>query len=193
MELKKLSESTKEYYETMHTLAQDSSNMPFDNSGVEHAVAVMSALFKNSKERVCIYASTFDGTISNYEEYFNEFVSALKRNVKIYILFDSNPYASGDPSSAVLKYIKNGNDIIKDRVFIKTANADFKDKVMGKTVNSEEIHFAFGDERMVRIENDNIGHKAPYCNFNDTAITNVLSKLFDEGFKNGQEINLSHK
>lgn len=189
MSLKKISDSTREYYRTMHTLAEDSTDMPFDNSGIEHAVAVMTAMLKYSKEKVCIYASTFDGTISNYEEYYSAFIGALKNDVKIELLLDIDPKKLEEPSSEVIKYVKDNKKSIANLFNISIADNSFKEKVKAITVNNEEIYFALGDNRMVRIENDNIGHKAPYCNFNDTETNKVLKNLFNDGFQNGTVFN----
>ncbi|MBK7957222.1 MAG: hypothetical protein IPK03_03390 [Bacteroidetes bacterium] len=76
MKLKSISTSVKEYFDTMQELAKERKDMPFDNSGAEHAVSVMSAMFNNASRGIDIYASSLDGSISNYSEYYESFIRA---------------------------------------------------------------------------------------------------------------------
>lgn len=177
-----------EYYNTMHSLASNRMDMPFDNSGVEHAVAVMSAIFKYSKDSVDVYASTFDGTISNYEEYYEEFKTALSRNIKIRVLVDKDPLSNGRPTSLVVDLLRQKST---PQIELRKALDDFKEVVKSVTVQEEEIHFALGDDCMVRVENNSLTHKAPYCNFDDKATVAVLKKVFNDAFDKATPISLT--
>ncbi len=169
------------YIKALNNLANNDDGMVFDNKGSEHASAVMGTIFKHAQEYVYIYANDMNGDISKDHYYLDELRGFLERNGKIRIFLDSLSNFDNsellNPSITLLRNYKNNN-----AVEVKEVTENFKNEMISIAKKKTLYHFAIADNKMVRIEEDNITHKAPFCSFNHPDYALKLRTIFDSNF-----------
>lgn len=151
----------------VESLAKSGIDQVFFNSGPIHAAIVMSRIFKYSQEKVDIYCGGFTGTVSNDEQYLKHLSQFLERGGKLRVLAEKDlSKAGGNEIFRVLK---------KHRSSVEMRRAEIK--VIFKSTN-EPVHFAVGDDRMLRLETGTADYTAE-VNFGDPQKAKSLENLFD--------------
>lgn len=161
------------YIKYIENLVLNNEPIIFQNSSSEHASAVMSSIFKYSKERVRILAGSLCGDVSSDEKYIQELRMFLNRNGKIQILLDD---FNGKLNPAVA-------NVLSDAYFFNPNQVEIRqtDKKVTNSANNQNIHFTVGDKKMFRLEEDTVKYFAK-CSFNSPEISSILISSFDALF-----------
>lgn len=173
------------YKKYIEELASDKRNKVFFNSGKEHAVIVLSSMFKRARKSIKIYAGNMLGGIANNQAYIDAINDFLARQGKIEILLEEYDEENEPVIFKTFRryYRFNPNQIvIKKHIFSLSEG----------TSQFTPIHFCVVDGRMYRIEKD-IVNFAAQGNFNDIGVSTELANAFDKIFndKTSRLISLS--
>ena len=177
--------SIESYRETIEAWANERKSEVFPNKGAEHAAVVLGAILRNANNQVRIYAKNMNGEISKYDDYFNGLKSFLnKENYSLKIFLDEIP----QNESRAFNYLKSvfpGNNILE----IKISTPEFRSAINKVLIDPKiKVHFALGDDDIIRLETDSNTHEAPFCSFNSPKTVNVLQKIFDLYFHQEKNI-----
>jgi hypothetical protein len=170
----------KKYRKAIEQLAKDGSTLLFNNTGVEHASAVVSTILKTAQKEVLIYAQNMNGDISKNGDYISSLSKFLVFGKTMKVLVDNIPETESEAFS-LLKVFSSFND----GVSIRIANQEFKDNLT--TEYKLPYHFCVGDDRMIRIETDPSMHKA-ICSFNNVNHATKLKGIFNSHFNSCETI-----
>lgn len=169
---KETTSSLNEYIEYVEKLASTMENEVFFNSGPTHASIVMSRIFKYSNKTVKIFCGGFNGDVSNdptYLKYAEEFLN--KSDTKLIAIVENDLTANSN--SMIFDVLKN----YKDKVSIYNTNARIK---YSSDSNADKfIHFAIGDDKMLRVETG-IEEYVAQVNFGDVEETKIYVDLFNQ-------------
>jgi hypothetical protein len=167
----------KDYQNYIDNLSSTKSSEIFLNSSSEHAVIIMSNIFKTAKEEALILAGDLLGGISNQKLYWVELIKFLNRGGKLNILltkFESNKIPD--------LFFKIDQDEYADRVKIGILNKPVMDN------QGNEVHFTVGDKRSFRFEHD-INKFLAFGSFNSNSAKDLAS-LFLKMQINANSLNL---
>lgn len=171
-----------EYRESIERFASDSSELVFDNSGIDHAAVVLSTIFKYSEDTIRIYAHNMNGEISSQECYKDSIENFINSSKKLMIAVDKPE----NLSETIKKYLANKCSNVE----VKIANESFKRELISSSKDKILHHFAVGDKKMIRVELDSQSHKA-LCSFNLPKTSNTLINIFDKHYKNFETVSLA--
>lgn len=171
-----------EYREYVHFLAERELDKVFLNSDENHALIVLTELFKHAKERVRIFAGALVGSVGDDEEYIKDLISFIIRGGSVQILLNNFDHERAKEST-LYTYLNafQSDEEYKDRIKVKKTDRTVK----MKNPNGGEdlqVHFTTGDDRAYRLEFD-IDKRTSRCNFNSSgSIIDEMIALFDEIF-----------
>lgn len=163
------------YIDYVESLAKSGEDEFFFNSGPDHASIVMSRIFKYSTEEIRIFCGGFNGIVSNDADYLKYLELFLQRGGKLKILAEQD--LSKDDSIAIFKVLRK-----------YSANVDMyvTSLRVKKSSTKENIHFAIGDNRMLRVETD-IDNYAAQVNFGNSQHADSFISIFDRIFSKQKE------
>jgi hypothetical protein len=171
-----------DYKAYVESLAISGQDQYFFNSGPIHAAIVMSRIFKYSHNTIKIYCGGFNGTVSNDEQYLKYAKQFLEKGGKLKILVEKDLSNAGLSNIyAILK--KNSANVEMYRAQINVVN----------TTTNDPVHFAVGDDKMLRLETGVEDYTAE-VNFGNPEKAKHLSSLFDQVWNasKANRINLSN-
>ena len=161
----------KEYFNFVENLAKNRENKDFFNSGPIHASIVMSRIFEYSENEIKIFCGGFSGAVSNdplYQSSLEKFLKKEGTNLKVLV----EDYSNNKNSKiyTTLKQYKSKVELFETQ--IKVINSD----------TEKPVHFAIGDNRMLRLETNPDDFTAQ-VNF-DAPEASSIENIFDEMFAN---------
>lgn len=160
------SSTIQNYAGFVEVLAREKQNKVFFNSGPNHAAIVLSRIFKYAKNVVKIHCSGFTGTISNDPDYLYYLEDFLKRGGKLVVLAEQDLTNSTAKVFPLLK--KYSRQVQYYQTALRVAIPE-----------KGRVHFAIGDNSMLRIETDTTDFTAQ-VNFGDKKQAAVYNRLFEE-------------
>lgn len=157
------------YRDYVESLAKDGGrNEMILNSGPIHAAIVMSRMFKYARKEVKMICGGFSGAVSNDEDYLSELEGFFKRKGTLKVLAEVD--LSRSPKSKIYKILRQYSSQV---TLLSVAPNRFRN-----TETSQPVHFAIGDEKMIRVETGTKDYTAS-VNFNNTEQAATLSELFE--------------
>lgn len=173
-----------EYYNSVVLLSNNGLNLEFNNKDKNHAVIVMSSIFKKAENNINIFAGNFNGSISNNDMYRDTLKEAIiSRSVSINIIFESTPNTNSLCLND-LKYLRNKGH----NVSINSLTPQYISNIKSINPNHEFKHFTYSDGKMFRFELDKQAFKA-FCNFDDSNVVATLNKNFNTLLQNSIQVN----
>lgn len=145
------------YIESVETLFRLKSEALIPNSDKEHAVILISNIFKNASEHVCVYCQNATKNVFDAQELQNNIQCAVERGVVVKFLTEED---------VVPQYLTTLID--ENKIFWK--------KIANSSLNIQ--HFVEADEKSFRIEEDHETAKAVGC-ANNSKIGVILHDLFN--------------
>lgn len=166
-------------------LAKSGENRLFLNSSEEHAVVVLSEMFKNAKSSVRIFAGCLYEHVGNSPEYIQSISDFIERNGSVKILLNNyNPEAGA--KSNLFKRLAYYQELGKA---VEIRQTDAK-PYLANDADKKEVHFTIADEKAYRVETDTV-QRAAACNFGGEALAKNFVAFFENLFKEASEINLN--
>lgn len=166
------------YSRFIHSLATLQINQVFLNSDEDKMIAVFTEIFNTSSDVVRIFAGNLCNPSSESSAYIEALSDFIERKGRLRILLNGYDLAKIQKTNLYkrLAYYKaEGADIE-----IKSTSA--KPYIIAKDGEHINIHFAVGDDKSYRLENDT-SNRTAICNMfdKDTAVefANVFDKIFD--------------
>lgn len=160
----------------------DGVNYLFHNRGNEHALIILSNIFRNAKSHIRIAANRlYNDEVVNTKEYIDSMRAFLDREgSRLSILITKRPtieeVQEHGPENTFYWMLYNHPAYRQGRVTIKEGEgSSFKD------ADGNQVDFCTGDDRMFRMEQD-IKERQAIANFRDPEYTGQLIKVFDEVF-----------
>ena len=177
--------SIQEYISTINSLITSNSSLVINNSGLEHAKILTSAIFRNAK-KINMLCGGLNSDLANLPEYKAEFFNFIdKPDSEIKIVFESNR-----GNSEILDFLleKKKSDPLKNIEIRLLAIGDptFQNLKLNNEGNS--IHFTTANHNIYRFEY-NPSKFTAYGSFNRPEDVNKLNDLFFKMFNNGTTIN----
>ena len=158
----------------------DGVNYLFHNRGNEHALIILSNIFRNAKSHIRIAANRlYNDEVVNTKEYIDSMKTFLDREGSLLsILITKRPtieeVQEHGPENTFYWMLYNHPAYRQGRVTIKEGEGNsFKD------ADGNQVDFCTGDDRMFRMEQD-VKERQAIANFRDPAYTGQLIKVFDE-------------
>lgn len=155
------------YIDFVEKLAKTGQDELFFNSSPAHASIVMSRIFKYASKEVLIFCGGFNGTVSNDEEYLKYLDSFLQRG-KLKILVEQD--LSNNDESKIFKVLRKH----RNNVEIYQTTSKISD-----TESNQHLHFAVGDDKMLRLETD-IENYVAQVNFGNKEDAIYFTGLFNK-------------
>ena len=181
----------KAYRAAVEDYARDGVDYLFHNKGDEHALIILSNLFKNAKKQIRIAANKLcNDSVVNTKDYLDSMKVFLDRgNTKLSILVTEKPSIedinSCETENCFYRMLFTHPAYAEGRIHIKEAGGQsFRD------ATEEKINFCTGDDKMFRLEN-NIMERTAVANFNDKSVTRKLIEAFDEVYPNQTKVELA--
>lgn len=168
-----------DYKAYVESLARNGQDKVFFNSGPIHAAIVMSRIFKYSNDTVKIFCGGFTGTVSNDDQYLKHLQMFLDRGGKLKILAEKDLSNAG--TSQIFDILRKHPSSVE----MYRAQNNVID-----TTTKESVHFAIGDEKMLRLETGTNDYTAE-VNFGNPEKAKVLSNLFETVWKTSQANRIS--
>lgn len=171
-----------QYREAVQNYAENGVDYIFHNRGDEHALIILTNIFKNAKEKIRIAANRlYNDEVVNTAEYINSIKEFLdKKDTHLYILINSKPSVEEvrqhGPKNTLYYMLYNHPAYRQGRVEIKEGQGNFFHNEKGDFIN-----FCTGDSTMFRLE-ENIEERQAIANFNDSTNTEQLIQIFDNIF-----------
>jgi Iap family predicted aminopeptidase len=166
-----------DYGTFVDALAKVREDRTFFNSGPNHAAIVMSRIFKYSDKVVRIFSGGFNGAVSNDSEYLQELEGFLSRGGKVQVVVEKD--LSDKESTKIYKVLRK----FPDRVAVYQTDL----QVLNQETK-QPVHFAVGDETMLRVETSTDDYTAQ-VNFGNVDEAATFIKVFDQlldASKNGK-------
>lgn len=152
----------------------------FHNRGNEHALIILSNIFRNAKSHIRIAANRlYNDEVVNTKEYIDSMRTFLDREgSQLSILITKKPtkeeVQEHGPENTFYWMLYNHAAYRQGRVTIKEGGgSSFKDAA------GNQVNFCTGDDRMFRMEQD-VEERQAIANFRDPEYTGQLIRLFDE-------------
>ncbi len=168
-----------QYRIAVQNYARNGVDYLFHNRGDEHALIILSNIFRNAKRHIRIAANKlYNDEVVNTEEYINSIKAFLdQKDTRLSILITTRPtkeeVTEYGPETTFYWMLYNHPAYRQGRVEIKDGQGSFFRNSEGKQVN-----FCTGDNRMFRLES-NIKERQAIANFNDEDTTRQLIEAFD--------------
>lgn len=161
----------KEYQDLIDKMAETRSSEILPNAGADHAAIVMAKMFEKARESVNMIVGSFDGAVSNKENYLSKLEECINRKIQFKIIFLDTPNKNSKAYSLLKRKRDEGCNIS-----FSSASADTK----GKLSKGGQIkHFSVFDDDKYRFEKDTSNYLA-WCCFNDKRNAANLLGIFDE-------------
>ncbi|WP_128531521.1 hypothetical protein [Mucilaginibacter gilvus] len=169
----------KYYQELVDSKAKINSNETLANAGQYHAAIAMSKLLDETKTIARMVVGSFDGRVSNQENYLGSLRSAIEKDVKFQILFLDLPNTNSKAFKMLLTAKKAGKPIE-----CKMANNSLIDKL---SKEGKVKHFSVFDNNKYRFEKDTENYLA-WFSFNDLTNASTLINVFDTEFPDSKKV-----
>ena len=163
-------------------LASERSDMTFLNSDKDHAIEVLTQIFKHSNSDVRIFAGSLCSDVGNSLDYIESLSDFIERGGKVHILlnkYDSESAKSSSLFKRLAYYISENKSIIVKQTSSKPYFSNDPEK--------KEIHFTLGDDKAYRIETD-ISKRMAECNFNNPMVAKIYIDFFEKLFNQDNAI-----
>ncbi|MBD5297074.1 MAG: hypothetical protein HDS21_03235 [Bacteroides sp.] len=166
-------------------LAQLGENRLFLNSSEEHAVVVLSEMFKVAESNIRIFAGCLYEHVGNSPEYIQALSDFIERGGSVKILLNNfNPQEGA--KSNLFKRLAYYQELGKS---VEIRSTDAK-PYLANDEAKKEVHFTIADERAYRIETD-IKERTAACNFDGETLAKKFATFFDNIFSEATEIKLN--
>lgn len=166
-------------------LATMGENRVFLNSSEEHAIVVLSEMFKVAQENIRIFAGCLYEHVGNSPEYIQALSDFIERNGTVKILL--NKFTADEAKKSNLFKRLAYYQAIGHSVEVRITEAK---PYLAKDEDKKEVHFTIVDEKAYRIETD-IEQRAAACNFDGKALAKSFATFFDELFQSATEVKLN--
>lgn len=169
-----------QYRIAVQNYARDGVNYLFHNKGDEHALIILSNIFKNAKSHIRIAANKlYNDEVVNTIEYVESMKAFLdKKDTRLDILITTKPtkeeVTEYGPENTLYWMLYNHPAYRQGRVEIKEGQGRFF-----RNEEGVQVDFCTGDEKMFRLEGDIVKRQA-IANFNDEDATRQLIEAFDK-------------
>ena len=181
-----------QYKEAVGAYAREGKDFLFHNEGEDHALIICTNIFDNATKHIRIVAED----LCNKRKVCADmsYVNALRRYLeredsRLSIILTNFPSEKDMLRSPLFCMLSDSKAYAEGRVVIKDSK---KTLFLSKTADdkSETINFCTGDDHMFRVENDVTNCRA-IANFGDKKTTTQLNEVFDRGFAEFTEVDLS--
>ena len=166
-------------------LAKIGENRLFLNSSEEHAIVVLSEIFKVAQSNIRIFAGCLYEHVGNSPEYIQALSDFIERDGSVKILLNKFTPEEGVKSN-LFKRLAYYQEIGKS-VEIRLTDAK---PYLAKDEEKKEVHFTIADEKAYRIETD-IEQRAAACNFDGGMLAKNFATFFDKIFQEAKEVKLN--
>lgn len=165
-----------DYQEFIKHLSQTKENRIFLNTDKEHAIVVLSEIFRSAKKIVRIFAASLCNEVGGSSEYIESLSDFIENNGELRILLNS--YKEDDLVKSNLFKRLAYYESLQKSISVKHTETFF---YRTNDPDKKEVHFTIGDEHAFRIETDTDTRTAT-CNLNDTNRAKDLITKFDKIF-----------
>lgn len=168
-----------QYRTAVQNYARDGVDYLFHNRGDEHALIILSNIFRNARSHIRIVANRlYNDEVVNTEEYIGSMKAFLdQKDTRLSIFITTKPtkeeVTQYGPETTFYWMLYNHPAYRQGRVEIKEGQGSFF-----KNPDGRQVNFCTGDDRMFRLEN-NIEERQAIANFNDERSTRQLIEAFD--------------
>lgn len=176
-----------DYFEFVDNLAKNKTDQVFYNSGPSHAAIVMSRIFEYSTKEVKMFCGGFSGQVSNEPIYLNALEKFLSRDkIKLQVVVEDY---ENNKNGKIYNYLKKYKD--KVEFFRTTGKVNMKTKNEAGVDENTFIHFAIGDNSMLRVETNTTSFEAE-VNFaaNNVSVFNDLFEVIINSKERTSKIDL---
>lgn len=170
-----------EYQEMVDQKAEENSSDLLPNAGADHAAIVMAKMFDKTADSANLIVGSFDGSVSNQENYMESLRKAVEKNIKFNIIFLEDPNEDSMAYRYLMQKRREGYPIC-----FRRATHDIKALLSKNT--KEPIHFSVFDKNKFRYEKDTAKYLA-WFSFNDEKNSMRFLSIFNNAFRNSTEIN----
>lgn len=167
------------YRRFIHSLATSHINRVFLNSDEDKMIAVFTEIFNFSSDIVRIFAGSLCNPSTESSAYIEALSDFIERKGRLKILlnnFDVTKVQKTNLYKRLAYYKSEGADIE-----IKSTSAT--PYIIAKDGEHINIHFAVGDDKSYRVENDT-NNRTAICNMSDKETAKELASVFDRIFDN---------
>lgn len=160
----------KKYQEKVITFSTNNSPEIFSNEGPEHAIIVLSELFKKDSRELVIYSGELTATLTDNPSYKDNLIRLVKKGTCVKILVEKTPQS---PVFEELKDFKNENSSLS----VRKIKPEFIESI--KNEFATPSHFAVVDGMAFRLE-INTEKRTAFCSFNNTEVSGKLLSIFNK-------------
>lgn len=174
-----MTKEMEQYRIAVQNYARNGINYLFHNRGDEHALIILTNIFKNAKRHIRIAANKlYNDEVVNTPEYVESMKAFLdQKDTRLDILITRKPtkeeVTEYGPENTLYWMLYNHPAYRQGRVEIKEGQGSFF-----KNEEGEQVNFCTGDEKMFRLEG-NVVERQAIANFNDEDATRQLIEAFD--------------
>lgn len=160
------------FKKAVDTVAKKQESYSIEHFGPEQSAIVLGTIFKYSNDIVKMYVGDLNGDISNHKFYIEQFKNFIVRGGKVKVLIQNDNSINRSSIKSLLDMYSS----MKENVNILDTS---KTLTYTNDTGEREFHFAIGDNKFVRIEND-IDKYSGFASFNAPELANNLNDLFDD-------------
>ena len=167
-----------QYRIAVENYARNGVSYLFHNRGDEHALIILTNIFKNARSHIRIAANRlYNDEVVNTREYVESMKAFLdQKDTRLDIFITMKPtkdeVTEYGPENTLYWMLYNHPAYRQGRVTIKDGQGSFFKN------NGQQVNFCTGDDRMFRLES-NIVERQAIANFNDEESTRELIEAFD--------------
>lgn len=150
------------------------------NSSINTAATALIQIFDSAEKEIQLLVGSYDSEIPKAKGYKEALISAIKRNVKVQILFCKEPSTSAE----ICKFLNAMKADINWRDYIHMYKVNsVSEKVLYQEIDNDgkPFYFAVADKVMYRFEEDIENHYA-LINYADSVRGERLSEVFTTVF-----------
>ena len=162
-----------EYKELVNKKADDNSPDILPNAGKDHAAIVMAKMFEKTNHTVDMIVGSFDGKVSNQDDYLDNLKKCVEKGVRFNIIFLDSP----NNDSKAYNYLKSKKDN-GYKISFYQATDEAKERLKKQSNTGDFIHFSVFDEDKFRFEKDTKNYLA-WFSFKDELNASALKSTFN--------------
>jgi hypothetical protein len=155
-------------------------NFIIPNSSLENAVAALIKMFELAETEIQLLVRSFDSNIPKATGYKEALEAAIKRNVRVEVLFTNKP----DTNSIAYQFLLASRDKeeYSNSIDLRTLSVE-AEKLLNDEIDNDGQPFlyAVADKVMYRFEKDTVNHYA-WINYCDSKRSERLSQVFTDVF-----------
>lgn len=168
-----------EFKKAVDLLAKKQESYPIKHYGGEQSAIVLGTIFKYSEDVVKMFVGDLKGDVSNHDFYIEQFKNFIVRGGKIKVLIQDD----ANVQRSKVKELLDMYSSMKASINIIETNRKF---VIEENGEEKEIHFAIGDNKYIRIEDD-IEKYSGVASFNSPEIVKMLDTQFEAIYQEAKD------